>query len=115
MNNSHKVITNQPIISYHDENLKQSAINAHKNSCEKWCTCNSTAERYPLNCTEFGNMLVMDMDRDVGTSYTTFGCYSCCCLPITLPLSSLLCGPCTLYNIARNKCAHNTEDKNYLC
>ncbi len=42
---------------------------------------------------------------------------NCCtilCCPIKFPLNLLFFGPCTIYNILRNKC-HNTNKKNYLC
>ncbi len=111
-------ITTQPVVSYLDESSKKKIvndINPHKNSCEKCITCNSTADRCPINCYEFGRTFVLDEDRPAGGSYATFSFYSCCCLPVTIPLNSLFCGPCTIYNLLRNKCDDNKDDKNYLC
>lgn len=118
MNNSNNIISSQPIVSYLDKTTKQKNdinINPHKNACEKCCTCNSTAERCPINCSEFIDTLVVDEDREFGGSYKSFGMYSCCCLPVSLPTSLIFCGSCTLYNIARNKCDNNDPYKNYVC
>ena len=106
------IISKQPVISHLDE-PKKTDINPHKNSCEKFCTCNSTANRYPINCQEFGNTFMLD--RNFYNDAREFSCYSFLCFPVTLPTNSLLCGPCALYNVCRNKCANNSESKNYLC
>ncbi len=114
MNKSSNFITNQPsysnkdIISYLD---KSTTNNTHKTKCEQFCTCNSTANRCPVNCKEYCNTFKLYEDSH-GHS---FGLYSCLCFPVTLPVNTILCGPCTLYNISRNKCNNNTESKNYLC
>jgi hypothetical protein len=118
MNSSSNPITTQPVISYLDKSSKKKTEfdpNHHKNSCEKCITCNSTRERCPINCYKFGRTFVMDQDRPSGGSYATFGFYSFCCLPFTLIINSLFCGSCTIYNVLRNKCDHNKDDKNYLC
>lgn len=116
MNSSSNPITTQPVFSHQDKTYKKSCtdINPHKNSCEKFCTCNSTAERCPVNCTEFGNQFKLYQDKSYNGS-RKFGLYSCCCFPVTLPVNTLFCGSCTLYNVCRNKCDNNKEDKNYLC
>jgi len=119
MNTSSKIIKIQPIVSYLDKDKdktykssKNIEINHHKNSCEKCITCNSTAERYPINCSEFFDTFKLYEDKgDNGSKQ--FGLYSCCCFPITLPFNTICCGSCTLYNISRNKC--NNTKKNYLC
>lgn len=112
--NSSYVITTQPVFSHQDKTSPVNNINSHKNSCEKFCTCNSTENRWPVNCDEFCDTFKLG-DDNLSNGAKQFGFYSCCCLPFTLPLNSLLCGPCVLYNVCRNKCAHNEEDKNYLC
>ena len=118
MNTSSKVITTQPIISYLDKTSKNRDICPHKNSCEKCFTCNSTADRYPIDCDEFSDMFKLYEDRGNGGK-KKFGLYSCCCFPITLPFITLCCGPCALYNICRNACNDTKKDnntkKNYLC
>ncbi len=114
MNTSSHIITAQPVISYLDKSSKNTEINSHKNSCEKCLTCNSTAERYPINCSQFFNLFKLQDDTDI-SGYRNFGLYSCCCFPVTLPLFTVLCGPCTLYNVCRNKCGNNEESKSYLC
>ncbi len=114
MNSSSNVITVQPIVSYQDKTYKNTQINSHKNSCEKCVTCNSIAERYPINCDEFINTFKLRDDNNYSGS-KNFGFYSFCCLPVTLPINTLCCGPCALYNVCRNKCANNKENKNYLC
>jgi hypothetical protein len=118
MNSSSKVITAQPVISYMDKSSKKtqinSQINSHKNSCEKYVTCNSTAHRYPVSCDEFLDMFKLRDDNDYSGS-NNFGMYSCCCFPVTLPFISICCGPCALYNICRNKCNDYEENKSYLC
>jgi hypothetical protein len=109
-------ITTQPTISYLDEPSKRSKkneLNPHKNACEKFCTCDSTAERCPTNCSEFGDTFILD--REFGGSHRSFSFYSCICFPVTLPTNTLFCGTCTLYNVSRNHCAKNKESKNYLC
>jgi hypothetical protein len=112
MSSYNNIIKNEPVISYLDE-PKNENINPHKNSCEKCCTCNSTADRCPVNCSEFGDLFILD--REFGGSYRSFSFCSLICLPVTLPTNSLLCGPCALYNIFRNKCANNSDSINYLC
>jgi hypothetical protein len=106
------IITTQPIISHIDEPKKKN-INSHKNSCEKCCTCNSTADRCPINCTEFGNLFMLD--REFYSNKREFNICSCICFPVTITANSLFCGPCTIYNVCRNKCANNSKSKNYLC
>ncbi len=117
MNSSSKThISTQPIVSYLDKTSKKSNIdiNPHKNSCEKFCTCNSTTDKCPVNCSEFGNTFKLYEDKsDNGTK--KFGFYSFCCLPVTIVSNTLLCGPCVLYNLCRNKCDNNKESKNYIC
>ena len=117
MNSSYnkKTITTQPIVSHLDTTKttksKINNINPHKNSCEKFCTCNSTGDRCPVNCQEFGKMFKLYEDNHG----REFGFYSCVCLPVTLPINTLMCGPCTLYNMCRNACDENKENKNYVC
>jgi hypothetical protein len=113
--NSSKVVTTQPepIISYLDKSSKDIEINSHKNGCEKWCTCNSTAERYPVNCSEFIDMFKLTDDHENGVK--KFGLCSFICFPFTLPFNTIMCGPCALYNVMRNKCGNNEKSKNYLC
>jgi hypothetical protein len=115
MNFSSKVITTQPVFSHLDKTSKKlHTINSHKNSCEKCITCNSTAERCPTTCNEFGIMFMLYEDKaDNGSKQ--FGLYSYCCLPCTLTFNTLFCGSCVIYNVCRNKCANNKESKNYLC
>lgn len=115
MNSSSKVITAQPVFSHLDKSSKpQNTINSHKNSCEKCITCNSTAERCPTTCEQFGDLFKL-RDDNTYNGQRQFGIYGCCCLPVTLPLNTLCCGSCTIYNVCRNKYANNKESKNYLC
>ena len=115
MNSSSKVITVQPVFSHLDKKSKfPHTINSHKNSCEKCITCNSTAERCPTTCNEFGKMFMLYEDKAYNGA-KQFGLYSCCCLPFTLTFNTLFCGSCTLYNVCRNMCKNNKESKNYLC
>ena len=115
MNSS--TITTQPVFSHLDKpqpSKPPNTINSHKNSCEKCVTCNSTAEKCPTTCSEFSNHFILNDDNDYDGN-RNFGLYSCCCFPVTLPVNILICGPCTIYNICRNKCDNNEESKNYLC
>ena len=105
-------ITTQPVISHLDE-PKKTDLNPHKNSCEKFCTCNSTAKRCPTNCGEFGDHFILD--REFGGSYRSFSFWSCICFPVSLIRNSMYFGPCTVYNVCRNMCAQNSDSKNYLC
>ena len=117
MNSSSKVITTQPIVSYLDKDKtyksSKNEVNHHKNSCEKCVTCNSTSERCPVKCSEFGDLFKLYEDNVNGSKKC--GLYSSCCFPVTLIFNTLFCGSCTLYNVSRNKCANNKESKNYLC
>ncbi len=113
MNNS-KLITTQPVFSHQDQTSQINDLNPHKNACEKCVTCNSTKDRWPVNCREFENTFKLSDDNSYHGA-RNFSFWSCCCLPITLPMNTLLCGPCTLYNVCRNKCDNNEESKNYLC
>ena len=116
MNSSSKVITTQPIFSHLDKKSKKpnTKFNLHKNSCEKCITCNSTEERCPVTCEEFGERFkIYDDHGDNGESQ--FGIFSLCCLPVTLTFNTIFCGSCTVYNVCRNKYANNKKSKNYLC
>ncbi len=111
-------ITNQPINSYtsndtkNDKTIKiiNTDINQHKCKCEKILTCNSTNSRWYVNCDEFLNSFWVGDGIDNKNS-----CCSLICFPVVLVHNIFCCLPCTSYNICRNKCANNKEDKSYLC
>ncbi len=63
---------------------------------------------FPINCNEWCRCL----ETHDHTHQPSICCTMICC-PIKFPLNLILCGPCTLYNILRNKC--NNTQKNYLC
>ncbi len=104
-------ITTQPIYSHTDKTCNQvdSDTNSHKCLCEKTLTCNSTASRFYINCEEFFNSFY------ISDGVKKSSCCSFICFPAVLVHNLVLCLPCTMYNISRNKCAKNKEDKSYLC
>ena len=114
--NSSNTITTQPVFSHQDKLDKQpnNDINSHKNSCEKCVSCDSNKQNCPTTCQEFGDHFKLGDDNSYNGN-RNFGFYSCCCFPVTLPVNTLICGPCTVYNICRNKCDNNEKSKNYLC
>ena len=61
------------------------------------------------NCNEW----VECLKTNNGISTESNECCTFLCLPIKFPINLILCGPCTLFNIACNKCK-NTKDNNYL-
>jgi hypothetical protein len=113
MSNSSALNTNQPVIYYLEKSTINNNNNTHKNKCEQFCTCNSTKDKNcPKDCDEFingFNVKCLASDDDI------FDCFSCLCLPITLPINSIFFGPCAIYNALRNKCDNNKDSKNYLC
>ena len=63
----------------------------------------------PTNCNEW-----VEYFETYDTTYKpSTGCTILCC-PIKFPINLIFFGPCTVYNILRNKC-HKTDKKNYLC
>ncbi len=116
-------ITEQPIYSYtendtsndytkYDKTSKiiNTDINQHKCMCENILTCNSTNSRCYVNFSEFLDGFC------VGDGINNRSeCCSFICFPVVLVRQILLCLPCTTYNVCRNKCANNKEDKSYLC
>ncbi len=87
--------------------MEQEPTNNHKCLCEKKifnCEIN-----IPINCSEW----VECLNTNDGVNHHSDCCTIICC-PIKFPINLLFFGPCTLYNIFRNKC-NNTNNKNYLC
>ncbi len=100
------VIEQQPVFS-HTDNSKLS----HKCACEKCITCNSTGNRCYVNSSEYISSFKIDT-TDYGRE---FSFWSCVCFPVVLVHHTLLCLPCTLYNIGRNGCKNDSDNKNYIC
>ncbi len=79
----------------------------HKCLCEKICFNNNN--NIPINCNEWYECL---HTNDCSNNYS-IPCTILCC-PLKFPLNIIFFGPCTLYNIFRNKC-NKTNGENYMC